>query len=66
MPLPQRVVVLAIAPPSIAITALIGAVPMALGAVAVVFHGVETRGRRLEEITVGTLAEGAEGRRASA
>ena len=44
-------VVLAVAPPSIATTALIGAVPMALGALAVMFWGVETRDRRLEEIT---------------
>ena len=59
-------VVLAIAPPSIATTALIGAVPMALGAGALVFHGVETRGRRLEEITAVTLAEGAARTRSSA
>jgi putative MFS transporter len=49
-------VVLAIAPPSIATTALVGAVPMALGAAAVVFYGIETRGRRLEEITATELA----------
>jgi putative MFS transporter len=49
-------VVLAVAPPSIAITSLIGAVPMALGALAVIVFGVETRSRRLEEITAEELA----------
>ena len=44
-------VVAAVAPPSIAATALLGAVPMALAAIAVVVFGVETRKRRLEEIT---------------
>lgn len=54
-------VVLAVAPPSIRVTALIGAVPMALGALAVAAFGVETRHRRLEEITaeeMGRLATG--------
>ena len=41
----------AVAPPSIAVTALVGAVPMALAVVAVAWFGVETRGRRLEDIT---------------
>ena len=41
----------AVAPPSIAITALIGAVPLILAALAIVFFGIETRKRRLEEIT---------------
>jgi len=46
------VVVAAVAPPTIAGTALIGAIPMALAALAALFFGVETRNRRLEEITV--------------
>jgi putative MFS transporter len=45
------VVAAALTPPTIAGTALIGAVPMALAAVAALFFGVETRRRRLEEIT---------------
>src|SRR4029079_18243376 len=49
-------VVLAVAPPSIATTALIGAVPMALGALAVLLYGFETRRRSLEEITAEELA----------
>ncbi len=49
-------VVLVVAPPSMATTALIGALPMALGAVAVWAFGVETRRRRLEEITVEEIA----------
>lgn len=44
-------VVAAVAAPSIAVTALLGAVPMAVAAVAVLAFGVETRRRRLEEIT---------------
>ncbi|HVZ49712.1 MAG TPA: MFS transporter [Gemmatimonadaceae bacterium] len=44
-------VVLAVAAPSIRVTAMVGAVPMALGALAVAVFGVETRHRRLEEIT---------------
>lgn len=44
-------VVAAVAPPTITATALIGAVPMALAALAALFLGVETRNRRLEEIT---------------
>ena len=44
-------VVAAVAPPTITGTALIGAVPMALAALAALFLGVETRNRRLEEIT---------------
>jgi MFS transporter, putative metabolite:H+ symporter len=50
-------VVLAIAPPSVATTALVGAVPMGLGAVAVMIYGIETRGRSLEEITAAEFAE---------
>jgi putative MFS transporter len=45
----------AVAPPSIAGTALIGAVPMALAAAAVLLWGIETRRRRLEEITADEL-----------
>jgi putative MFS transporter len=48
-------VVAAVAPPSIAGTALIGAVPMTLAAVAVLLWGIETRRRRLEEITADEL-----------
>ena len=50
-------VILAVAPPSIAGTALIGAVPMALAALAVAVFGTETRNRRLEEITAEQLNE---------
>lgn len=49
-------VVLAVAPPSIAVTAFVGAVPMALGALAVALFGVETHRRRLEEITAAEMA----------
>ncbi len=42
-------------PPSIARTALIGAVPLALGAIAMAVFGVETRRRRLEDITAEEL-----------
>ena len=53
-------VVAAVAPPSIAGTSLVGAVPMALAAVAVLLWGIETRRRRLEEITADELGrEGA-------
>lgn len=45
----------AVAPPSIAGTALLGAIPMAMAAVAVALFGVETRKRRLEEITADEL-----------
>ena len=44
-------VVAAIAPPTLAATALIGGIPMALAALAAVVFGIETRTRRLEEIT---------------
>ncbi len=50
-------VVVAIAPPSIASTALIGAIPLVLAAVAIIFFGVETRKRQLEEITAEQLGE---------
>jgi putative MFS transporter len=45
------VVVAALAPPTIAGTALMGAIPMALAALAALVFGIETRKRRLEEIT---------------
>lgn len=44
-------VMLAVTPPSIAGTALMGAIPMGLAALAVAVFGTETRNRRLEEIT---------------
>ena len=44
-----------IAAPSIATVALIGAIPMALAVLAIAFFGVETRNRRLEEITAEEL-----------
>jgi putative MFS transporter len=50
-------VVVAIAPPSIAVTALIGAVPLILAAIAIVFYGIETRKRRLEDITAQQLGD---------
>lgn len=51
-------VVVAVAPPSIAATSIIGAVPLVLAAVAIVLFGVETRKRRLEEITLDQLKDG--------
>ncbi|HEV2059459.1 MAG TPA: MFS transporter [Solirubrobacteraceae bacterium] len=45
------IVVAAIAPPTITGTALLGAIPMALAALAAAIFGIETRKRRLEEIT---------------
>jgi len=48
-------VVAGAAPPSIATTALIGALPLAVGAVAMAIFGVETRRRRLEDITAEEL-----------
>ena len=53
------VVVLAVTPPTIAGTALMGAVPMALAALAALFFGVETRKRRLEDITAGEFERAA-------
>lgn len=44
-------VALAVAPPSIAGTALIGAIPLGLATLAVLLFGAETRERTLEEIT---------------
>lgn len=49
-------VVAAVAAPSISTTALIGAVPLVLGAAAMAVFGVETRKRRLEEITAEELS----------
>ncbi len=49
-------VVFAIAPPSIAATAIMGAVPLILATVLITFYGVETRKRKLEEITEEQLA----------
>jgi putative MFS transporter len=48
-------VVAAIAPPSIQTTALIGAVPLVIAALAISFFGVETRKKQLEEITAEQL-----------
>ncbi len=48
-------VAIAVSPPSIADTALIGAIPMGLAALAVAFFGAETRKRQLEEITAEQL-----------
>jgi putative MFS transporter len=48
-------VAIAVSPPSISDTALIGAIPMALAALAVAFFGAETRKRQLEEITAEQL-----------
>ncbi len=52
-------VVFGIAAPSIATVALIGAIPMALAVLLVLLFGVETRKRRLEEITADELARAA-------
>lgn len=52
-------VVVAIAPPSIAGTALLGAVPLMLGAVGVFVFGIETRGRPLEELEARATTTGA-------
>jgi len=48
-------VILAVAPPSIAGTALIGAIPLALATVFAALFGSETRKRQLEEITAEQL-----------
>lgn len=48
-------VVIAIAPPSITATAIIGAIPLILATLAMFFFGVETRKRRLEDITAEQL-----------
>jgi putative MFS transporter len=48
-----------VAAPSIASVALIGAIPMSLAVVALAFFGIETRKRRLEEITADELGDAA-------
>ena len=53
------IVVVAIAPPTITGTALIGAIPMGLAALAAAVFGIETRRRRLEEITAQEFEAGA-------
>ena len=50
-------VVAAVATPSIAATAALGAVPLAVAAIAILVFGVETRRRRLEEITASELEQ---------
>lgn len=49
-------VVFAVAPPSIAATAIFGAIPLILAALAIILFGVETRKRQLEEITTEQLS----------
>lgn len=44
-------VTISVAPPSIVGTALIGAIPMTIAAFALLFFGIETHKRRLEDIT---------------
>jgi putative MFS transporter len=51
-------VAVSVAAPSIADTALMGALPMALAAVAVALFGPETRNRQLEAITAEQLGVG--------
>jgi putative MFS transporter len=48
-------VALGVAAPSLAGTTLVGGIPMALAAVAILLFGVETRNRRLEQITAATF-----------
>ena len=55
-------VVLGVAAPSIASTTLIGAIPMTLAAIGIIFFGVETRNRQLEDITAEELKLSAAGR----
>jgi putative MFS transporter len=55
-----------IAAPSIATVALIGAIPMTVAVVLVAIFGIETRQRRLEEITAEELQIGANSRAAIA
>jgi putative MFS transporter len=52
-------VVFGIAAPSIATVALIGAIPMSVAVFLVFFFGIETRKRRLEEITADEFARAA-------
>ena len=56
------VVVVGIAPPSLRGAALLGAVPVALAAVAVGRFGIETRRHGLEEITAVELRKALEAR----
>jgi MFS transporter, putative metabolite:H+ symporter len=44
-------VVYGVAAPSLSVTTLVGGIPMALAALAILVFGVETRSRRLEQIT---------------
>lgn len=53
-------VVAGLAPPSIAVTALVGGLPIALGALAMALVGVETRRRQLEDITAEEFSVGVE------
>ena len=58
------IVVIAVAaaaatPPTITATAIIGGIPLALAAVAALAFGIETRGRRLEQIGAAELRVGA-------
>jgi putative MFS transporter len=54
------IVVVAVSPPSIAMAALIAAIPLAVAVLAVAWFGPETRKRRLEEITAEELAPAAD------
>jgi putative MFS transporter len=49
------IAVSSVAPPSLAAAALLGGIPAAIGALMLMLFGVETRGRRLEEIPVRPL-----------
>ena len=55
----DALVVFGITAPSIATVALIGAIPMTLAVCLVFFFGIETRKRRLEEITADEFARAA-------
>ena len=57
-------VVLGVAAPSIATTTLVGGIPMALAAIAMIIFGVETRNRSLEEITAQEFKGSTSGRAA--
>jgi len=50
-------VALGVAAPSVAGTTLMGAIPIALATLAILVFGVETRNRRLEEITAAEFKE---------
>jgi putative MFS transporter len=49
------IVVAAVTPPSIGMSALFGAIPLGLAVLVVAWFGIETRKRRLEEITAEEL-----------